>query len=84
MRFEVDRTRNYFCMGLPLVDLVPADVRLDIELFVKGGLAVLRKIERQGYNVWQSRPALSRWEKGGLLSVALLRRASGALFSLPS
>ena len=24
---------------------------------------LVRKIERQGYNVWHSRPALSKWDK---------------------
>ena len=67
LRFEVDRTRALFQQGLPLVELVPAEVRLDIELFARGGLAILQKIEQAGYNVWAARPTLPKWEKGLLL-----------------
>jgi squalene synthase HpnC len=63
MRFEVERTRGLFRLGEPLVSRVPSDVRLDIELFLRGGLAILSKIEAIGYNVWQTRPVLSRCEK---------------------
>src|SRR5262249_10834034 len=45
MRFEVDRTRELFREGLPLVDRVPDFLRRDVELFARGGLAVLSKIE---------------------------------------
>ncbi len=76
LRFEVERTRDFFYRGLPLVDRVPPEVRVDIELFVKGGLAVLRKIEEHGYNVWRTRPVLARWEKGALVLGALWRRLS--------
>jgi squalene synthase HpnC len=74
MRFEVDRARGLFERGLALVPLVPADVQTDIELFACGGLAILRKIEAVGYNVWHSRPALRKWEKAALLGGALWRR----------
>jgi squalene synthase HpnC len=76
LRFEVDRTRSLFYRGLPLLGRVPAEVRADIELFARGGLATLRKIERCGYNVWRSRPALAKWEKAALVLGALLRRFS--------
>jgi squalene synthase HpnC len=74
LRFEVERTRDLFFLGYPLVDLMPAGVRDDVELFLQGGLAVLGKIERQGYNVLARRPALAKWEKGVLLLGALGRR----------
>ncbi len=74
MRFEVDRTREMFQRGLPLVERLPSEMRTDIELFAQGGLAILRKIEQQGYNVWARRPALAKWEKGLLLVRALGRR----------
>jgi squalene synthase HpnC len=74
MRFEVERARDLFYRGLPLLDRVGPDVRPDIELFVRGGLAVLRKIERIRYNVWQRRPALAKWEKAALLARALWGR----------
>jgi squalene synthase HpnC len=74
LRYEVDRTRDLFYRGMPLLDRLPEDVRIDVELFLRGGLAVLRKIERCRYNVLHRRPALAKWEKGFLLAGALLRR----------
>lgn len=79
MRFEVERAHRLFEKGLALVPLMPADVRVDIELFARGGLAILRKIEDIGYNVWQTRPALAKWEKAKLLGGALWRRATQAI-----
>jgi squalene synthase HpnC len=79
MRFEVERTRDLFYRGMPLVERLPGDVRLDIELFLRGGLAVLRKIERAGFDVWQARPELSKWEKGVLLLGAVGRRLRAGL-----
>jgi squalene synthase HpnC len=73
MKFEVVRVRNLFRLGLPLVSLVPSGVRVEVDLFARGGLAVLGKIERQGYNVWVHRPRLAKWEKAGLFLGALWR-----------
>jgi squalene synthase HpnC len=80
MRFEVDRTRQLFDEGAPLVKLVPADVRMDIELFLRGGLGILGKIEEAGYNVWQARPVLNKREKLWLLADVLWRRLRSVLW----
>jgi phytoene synthase len=74
MRFEVDRTRDLFYRGIPLIEQMPAELQGDVELFLQGGLAILGKIERVGYNVWARRPELAKWEKGLLLVGALWRR----------
>jgi squalene synthase HpnC len=79
LRFEVDRTRDFFFRGYPLVERVPAEVSSDVELFIEGGLAILDKIERRGYDVLTRRPALARWDKGRLLARALWRRFRGGL-----
>jgi squalene synthase HpnC len=79
LRFEVDRTRDLFYRGFPLVERVPPAARADVELFIRGGLAILRKIEAQGYDVWRRRPVLAKWEKGALLAGALWRRLRPAL-----
>jgi squalene synthase HpnC len=70
MRYQIERTRDLFYRGLPLVDRVPAAARVEVELFTEGGLAVLRGIERVNYNVWRTRPTVSAWEKGTLLAGA--------------
>lgn len=74
MRFEVERTRELFDRGLPLVEMMPEDLRIQTDLFIRGGQAVLEKLERIGYNVWRHRPTLSKWEKGMLLIGAWGRR----------
>jgi squalene synthase HpnC len=74
MRFEVDRTRGLFEHGRPLVEMMPADLRIDVELFLRGGLAVLDKIEQCGHDVWSRRPVVSKWDKTSLLAGALLGR----------
>jgi len=79
MRFEVERTRALFYRGYPLVEEAPEAIRADVELFLHGGLAVLRKIEQIGYNVWRRRPTLAKWEKGVLVASAFWRRLRARL-----
>jgi squalene synthase HpnC len=74
MRFEVQRTRRLFEMGRPLIELMPPDLRCDIDLFLQGGLATLNEIERLGFDVWARRPTVSRWRKGRLVLGAVWRR----------
>src|SRR5262249_2064489 len=79
LQFQVERARALFEQGWGLIERVPIDVQIDIELFLRGGLAILRKIEQQGYNVWQARPTLSRWEKLGLVGGVLGRKLKASL-----
>ena len=73
MRFEVERTRQLLVDGLALVPLVPRGVQMDIELFARGGLAILHKIELTGYDVWQTRPVLTKREKASLMVSVIAR-----------
>lgn len=73
MRFEVERTQGYFDRGDALLPLLPRAARIDVDLFVSGGRAILRGIERIGYDVWTRRPEVSKWEKAKLLLGAVLR-----------
>jgi squalene synthase HpnC len=79
MHFEVERTRDLFYRGYPLVDRMPVNVRSDIELFIEGGLAILRKIETCHYDVWSQRPKLAKWEKAWLLGTAMWPRLRAAV-----
>jgi squalene synthase HpnC len=76
MKYEVDRTRDLFYRGWPLLDRVPDDLRADMELFLRGGLAILGKIERGRYNVWAARPVLAKWEKAALVGGLMLRKVN--------
>ena len=77
LRFEVDRTRRMFHDGLPLLPLLPRDVRPDIELFSRGGLAILDRIEQAHYDVLTRRPKLSKWRKASLVGGALWHHLRG-------
>jgi phytoene/squalene synthetase len=74
MRFEVQRAREWFELGLPLVKMVNRSLALDLELFSRGGLAILEAIEKQKYNVLARRPSLSKWDKAELALRALAGR----------
>ena len=75
MRCEVDYARSLFEEGLPLIGQVSRDLALDLDLFSRGGLEILRAIERQDYDVLTARPAISKSRK---LALAL-RAVSGKL-----
>jgi len=70
MRFEVERAREWFGRGLPLVEKVDRELALDIELFSRGGQEILNAIEAQGYNVLGRRPAISKARKLRLVARA--------------
>ena len=72
------RARELFQKGQPLVGAMPTEVRPDIELFVRGGAAILDAIEAINYNVWQERPVLTKWAKVGLVGRTLLDRVRRA------
>ncbi|MEP7352165.1 MAG: squalene synthase HpnC [Acidobacteriota bacterium] len=75
MKEAVGVARGLFLKGLPLADRVDRRLSIDLELFSRGGLRVLDKIEQQGYDVLTARPAVSKLERVGLLLGALRRRA---------
>ncbi len=75
MRELVEKARGLFLEGAPLVGRLDRRMALDIDLFNRGGMSVLRKIERQGYNVLAARPAISKAERVGLLLGSLVRVA---------
>jgi len=46
-----------------LIDRVRGHLKVDISLFSRGGLAILEKIEAQGYDTLAHRPTLGKREK---------------------
>ncbi len=75
MKEAVAVARDLFRKGLPLAGMVDRRLAIDLELFSRGGLKVLEKIEEQDYNVLRARPAISKIERVGLLLGAVTRRA---------
>src|SRR5690348_4106732 len=71
----VEKARELFLQGLPLAGMVDRRLALDLDLFSRGGMRVLEKIEQQGYDVLRARPAISKVERVGLLLGSLARVA---------
>ena len=74
MRFEVERAREWFDRGLPLIGKVNRELAVDLELFSRGGQEILNAIERQGYAVLGNRPAISKSRKLALVARAALHK----------
>lgn len=74
MRFEIQRTREWFEWSLPLVGQVSRELAVDIELFSRGGQEILNVIERQDYAVLGNRPAISKTRKLALVARAALHK----------
>jgi squalene synthase HpnC len=75
MRDAVDVARKLFVDGLPLIKRVDRRLAFDLDLFSRGGLRILDKIEQQSYNVLASRPAVSKIDRLALVAHALVRAA---------
>ncbi|MFZ0663117.1 MAG: squalene synthase HpnC [Acidobacteriaceae bacterium] len=77
MRYEVGYARDTMRCGLPLIGMVDRELAIDLDLFSRGGLEILRSIEAQGYNVLRARPAISKPRKAALLVRALAGKFLG-------
>jgi squalene synthase HpnC len=75
MKFEVERARDWFSRGLPLVKMVDRELAIDLELLGRGGQEILNAIERQGYDVLRARPEISKPRK----LMLVLRAAMGKI-----
>jgi squalene synthase HpnC len=71
LRFEVERAREWFQRGLPLIQQVDKDLATDLDLFSRGGLEILNAIEKQDFDVLKTRPSISKGRKVMLLMRAL-------------
>lgn len=60
MRFEVDRARDLLLAGLPLIEHLPGRLQVDIDLFARGGLCILERIQSMGYRVLERRPIVRK------------------------
>ena len=70
MKFEVQRAREWFERGLPLIKVVNKELAVDLELFSRGGQEILNAIETQGFDVLRERPVISKPRKLWLVARA--------------
>jgi squalene synthase HpnC len=71
MKDLIARTRMLFDEGLPLAQQVEGKLRIDLEMFSRGGIGVLDAIESQSYDTLNRRPAISKVKQAALLSRVL-------------
>jgi squalene synthase HpnC len=74
LKFEVERARALLEAGRPLVPRMPRALSIDVDLFSRGGLAILGRIAARRYDVLSHRPRLGKLAKVGLMARALLAR----------
>jgi len=80
MKALVASTRDLFAQGFPLAHSVEGKLRIDLEMFSRGGMAVLDAIEAQGYDTLNHRPSISKAKQAGLLG----RTIFSQLFQQPA
>ena len=73
MQFEVERAEQFLRDGLPLINNMPGRLQIDIDLFIQGGLKILQRIRQIEYNVWKTRPVVTKTDGLLLMSVSLFR-----------
>jgi phytoene/squalene synthetase len=73
MAFHVARIRQMFLEGTPLIREAPRGLRLELNITLRGGMMILRKIEGIGYDVLHHRPVISLYDMSSIALSALLR-----------
>ncbi len=74
MKVQVDRARGFLLAGSPLVGEAPRAIRFELALTVRGGLAILKRVERTGFDVLHRRPVIPVLEKGRIVVMAIVHR----------
>ena len=74
IRFQIDRTANYFQRGRSLILNLPLRYQAEIDLIVRGGEMLLERIRHAGYDTWTTRPTVSKWTQASHLLGTLWRR----------
>jgi len=78
MKDLIGRTRVLFTEGQPLSKMVDGRLSVDLEMFTRGGLAVLDAIEAMGYATLNKRPSVSKLKQASLLGRTLVKHLMNA------
>jgi len=73
MQDLISRTRALFAEGLPLAKMVDSRLSVDLEMFSRGGIAVLDAIEAMGSDTLHKRPAISKLKQARLLGRTMVK-----------
>lgn len=71
---EIEFTRGLFKEGLPLCNRVGKKLSLELKAVWSGGMKILEKIEKNGYDVFTKRPVVTTFDKVKIISKALTMR----------
>ena len=71
LRQQVEFARGMFRQGARLIGMVDRELAVDLDLFTRGGLEILRAIEQRNYDVLSARPSIGKARKAKLLLHAL-------------
>jgi squalene synthase HpnC len=71
---QIAYTRAMFARGARLIGMVDRELAVDLDLFTRGGLEILRAIEARQCDVLSARPTISKPRKAILLLHALAGR----------
>lgn len=74
MKYEVERTKKLFSDGRKLLNYLPYRLKVQILVTIKGGEAILKKIEEMNYNTLNSRPTITKFELVNLFISSLILR----------
>ncbi len=77
MMYEVEFARDLFRKGAALFGMVTPELAIDVDLFTRGGMEILRAIEAQDYDVLRARPAIPKSRKMVLMLHALRAKIMG-------
>jgi len=82
MKDLIARTRLQFAEGMPLAKMVDGRLGVDLEMFSRGGLAVLDAIEATGYDTLHQRPAIGKGKQAQLLGRSLLSHLAARILPI--
>lgn len=83
MKDLICRTRELFAVGAELPKLVDGRLSVDLDMFSRGGQAILNAIEAMGYDTLHLRPVVTKGKQVQLLVQALLSKLRSASAPAP-
>ena len=84
MKDLIAQARGLFEEGLPLAKMVEGKLAIDLEMFSRGGMAVLDAIEEMGYDTLHERPSVSKGKQVRLLGRAVVTHVLGGGGTIPA
>jgi squalene synthase HpnC len=82
VKFEVERTKQLFVKGVPLLQSVDTKLRFQLKLTWHGGMRVLEKIEQHDYETFHRRLTLNLFDSALIFMRSLRPRMNYGGFSI--